>query len=234
MSQRGAWAGGRGGAPRQLGVGVALPCGPGAPHSLLLPFSFAPSFPRPSHSSSPPFPAPCPPRCSPLPSLSPTPVCGSLSRHSRGHLLGLPFFPLLPVPSHPHPAQHRPPRTRPQPASRLPPPLRSPSPFPPAFSPSLLPSFISSHFPQQERGPHSPLLPPPPRAGGLGSAPSPPPGPPPSCRMPGRSACNRNNASFMKRLLPQAWKSYINATLISPGMEGPRHAPSPPPGGLGS
>lgn len=182
MSQRGAWAGGRGGAPRQLGVGVALPCGPGAPHSLLLLFSFAPSFPRPSHSSSPPFPAPCPPRCSPLPSLSPTPVCGSLSRHSRGHLLGLPFFPLLPVPSHPHPAQHRPPRTRPQPASRLPP----------------------------------------------------PPGPPPSCRMPGRSACNRNNASFMKRLLPPAWKSYINAALISLGMEGPRHAPPPPPGGLGS
>ena len=224
MSRRGAWAGGRGGAPRQLGVGWPFPPVQ-APLCLLLPFSFTASFPRPAHSSSPPFPAPALPAPH-LPSLSPTPSSGVLSCHSRRHLLGRPLFSLLPVPSHPRPPQYRPPR-HPSPArrpcSRLPFVLPAPS-LPPSLSPPFL--HLCPLSPAEERAALPAPATPSPWAGGLGSAPSPPPGPPPSCRMPERSACGRNNTSFMKRLLPPAWKSYINAALISLGMEGP-WPPSP-------
>ena len=207
-------AGGPGGAPRQLGVGRPFPAAQ-APVCLPLAFlSRAPRSPRPAHLAS----RARPPRSAPLPARLPPQL--------RRALLSLPAPPPRAASLFPPSGSSRPlplstalPATRPQPLASL----------PLALLPPSLPTFPSRGEGRTRRSclPLSPR-----RRARLRALPA--PGPPPSCRMPGRSACSRNNASFMKRLLPPAWKSYINAALISLGMEGPRPPPPAPPGGLGS
>lgn len=118
------------------------------------------SFPRLSHSSLPPFLAPCPPPSSPLPrlpvspaTLSPPPSLACSPASPGATSLGG-----LSLPSSGFPAI-TPPPPPPPPSDWLSPPRRSPSPlFPPSFSlsSSFLHPCLSSHFPQQERGPHFP------------------------------------------------------------------------------
>lgn len=172
MSRRGAWAGGRGGAPRQLGVGWGGPSlrsrrrSASCSHFLSLPPSLAPPTPAHLPSRPPPSPLLTSPACLPPPAPACSPV--TLGATSSGGL----SFPSFRFPAILAPLSTALPATRPQPAG--------PAPASPSFSQplpslplSLLPSSISAHFPQLERGPHSPLLPPP-LPGPAGSAPRPP------------------------------------------------------------